>query len=103
MILRLVGILARRIQNVPIIAAGGIHSTQDARDYLEAGAVAVQIDSATWIQPSLLERIARDLDGSLTTRPTDAFPDEWHPDMGDTEFRELFGVDDEDDSARQEG
>ena len=102
MILRLVGLLTRRIK-IPIIGSGGIHSTQDARDYLEAGAVAVQVDSATWIQPKLLERIARDLGGMLMTRPNDAFPDEWHPDMGDTEFRQLFGVDDEDDSAKQEG
>ena len=98
MILRLVGVLARRITDVPIIGAGGIHSTQDARDYLEAGAVAVQVDSATWIQPRLLERIARDLGGSLITRPTKAFPDEWHPDMGDTEFRALFSDDDDDTS-----
>jgi dihydroorotate dehydrogenase (NAD+) catalytic subunit len=102
MILRLVGLLTRRIK-IPIIGSGGIHSTQDARDYLEAGAVAVQVDSATWIQPKILERIARDLGGSLMTRPNAAFPDEWHPDMGDTEFRQLFGVDDEDDSAKQEG
>lgn len=91
MVLRLVGVLARRIQDVPIIGAGGIHSTQDARDYLEAGAVAVQVDSVTWIKPRMAERIARDLSGNLVTRKSDAFPDEWHPDMGDTEFRELFG------------
>ena len=96
MILRMVGVLARRIQDVPIIGAGGVHSIQDARDFLEAGAVAVQVDSVTWIQPRLLERIARDLSGSLVTRATDAFPDEWHPDMGDTEFRELFEQQDED-------
>jgi dihydroorotate dehydrogenase len=78
---------------VPLIGAGGIHSLQDARDYLEAGAVAVQIDSVTWVQPRLLERIARDLSGGLVTRASDAYPDEWHPDMGDTEFRELFSDD----------
>jgi dihydroorotate dehydrogenase (NAD+) catalytic subunit len=98
MVLRLVGVIARRIQDVPIIGAGGIHNLQDARDYLEAGAVAVQVDSATWVQPNLLERIARDLGGSLVTRASDAYPDEWHPDMGDTEFRRLFG-DDKDDTA----
>ena len=101
MILRLVGVLARRIKDVPIVGAGGIHSVQDARDYLDAGAVAVQVDSATWIQPNMLERIARDLGGSLVTRASDAFPDEWHPDMGDTEFREMFGEDE--DSAGQRG
>lgn len=100
MILRLVGVLARRIQNVPIIGAGGIHTLQDARDYLEAGAVAVQVDSVTWVQPRRIERIARDLSGNLVTRTTDAMPDEWNPDMGDTEFRELFG-DDEDTEVRK--
>jgi dihydroorotate dehydrogenase (NAD+) catalytic subunit len=95
-LLRMVGVLARQIKNVPIIGAGGIHSLQDARDYLEAGAVAVQVDSVTWIQPRMLERIARDLGGSLVTRGSGAFPDEWHPDMGDTEFRQLFGKTDED-------
>lgn len=100
MILRIVGVLARRIQDVPIIGAGGIHTTQDARDYLDAGAKAVQVDSVTWVQPSMLERIARDLGGSLVTRATDAFPDEWNPDMGDTEFLQLFG-DDESDTAER--
>ena len=100
MILRLVGSLARRITDVPIIGAGGIHSSQDARDYIEAGARAVQVDSVTWMQPQLLERIARDLGGNLVTRAMDAFPDEWHPDMGDTEFHELFGVDDDETPKR---
>jgi dihydroorotate dehydrogenase (NAD+) catalytic subunit len=99
MMLRLVGLLARRIQSVPIIGAGGIHTLQDARDYLDAGAVAVQVDSVIWVQPRRLERIARDLGGSLVTRATDAMPDEWNPDMGDTEFRALFG--DEDDTDAQ--
>jgi dihydroorotate dehydrogenase (NAD+) catalytic subunit len=86
MILRMVGVLRRRIDNsVPIIGAGGIHNPQDARDYLDAGAVAVQLDSLLWIQPKLVERIARDVTGGLVTRPYDALADEWHPDMGDTE------------------
>jgi len=106
MMLRLVGVLARRIVDVPLIGAGGIHSIQDARDYLEAGAAAVQLDSVTWIQPRLLERIARDLSGQLVTRATGAYSDEWHPDMGDTEFEELFGEEeaiDEDESPTTRG
>lgn len=99
MLLRLVGKLAREITDVPIIGAGGIHSPQDARDYLEAGAVAVQVDSATWLKPRLMERIARDLGSGLVTRASDAYPDEWHPDMGDTEFRELFGGDEDQSDA----
>lgn len=96
--LRVLGVLARRIKDVPLIGAGGIHNPQDARDYLEAGARAVQVDSVTWIKPRMLERIARDLGGGLVTRAADAFPDEWNPDMGDTEFRALFG-DNSDDTA----
>lgn len=90
MVLQLVQNLRQRLTDIPIIGAGGIHSPQDARDYLDSGAVAVQIDAVTWVQPNLLERIARDLGGSLKTRMMDALPDEWHPDMGDTEFKQLF-------------
>jgi dihydroorotate dehydrogenase len=84
LVLRLVGQMARQ-NDIPIIGAGGIHTPQDARDFLDAGARAVQVDSVTWIQPQLLETIARDLGGWVTTRPTNAFPDEWFPGMGDTE------------------
>lgn len=101
MILRLVGNIARRITDVPIIGAGGIHTSQDARDYIEAGARAVQVDSVTWIQPNLLENIARDLGGNLVTQPIDTIPDEWHANMGDTEFHELFGVDDDDETPKR--
>ena len=85
-ILRMVGRLRRQIpEDIPIIGSGGIHSPQDARDYVDAGAVAVQVDTATWVQPKMLERIARDLGGWIATRHKDAFLDEWNPDMGHTE------------------
>jgi dihydroorotate dehydrogenase (NAD+) catalytic subunit len=84
MILRIVGLLARRA-GIPVIGAGGIHSAQDGRDYLEAGACAIQVDSVTWVQPDILELIARDLGGLVVTREAGAFPDEWHPGMGETE------------------
>jgi dihydroorotate dehydrogenase (NAD+) catalytic subunit len=84
LVLRLVGQLARVI-SVPIIGAGGIHSAQDARDYLEAGARAVQVDSATWVKPQLLETIARDLGGLVLTQPAGALADEWHEGIGQTE------------------
>ena len=83
MVLRIVGQLASFIK-VPIIGAGGIHSAQDARDYIDAGAVAVQVDSLTWIDPHMLEIIARDLGGLVVTRELGAFPDEWFPGMGET-------------------
>ncbi|MDX2162983.1 MAG: HisA/HisF-related TIM barrel protein [bacterium] len=86
LVLRLVGQMARRL-NAPVIGAGGIHNPQDARDYLEAGAVAVQVDSVTWTQPKMLELIARDLGGLVITQPTGALDDEWFPGMGETERR----------------
>ena len=86
MILRMVGRLRRQVPaDIPIIGCGGIHSPQDARDYIEAGAIAVQVDAATWAQPKMLERIARDLGGWIATRQKDALLDEWNPDMGHTE------------------
>ncbi len=81
--LRVVGQLADEV-DVPIIGAGGIHSAEDARDYLDAGAVAVQVDSVLWLEPKLLEIIARDLGGLVITRAAGAFPDEWFPGMGET-------------------
>lgn len=86
MILRLVGQMARRLQ-VPIIGSGGIHTPNDARDYIEAGARAVQVDSVTWVSPRTIEMIARDLGGLVLTQPTGALLDEWHPGIGETEKR----------------
>lgn len=84
LVLRQVGQMAREL-NAPIIAAGGIHSPQDARDYLEAGANAVQVDSAVWIKPDILNLIASDLGGMTVTQPSGALGDEWHTGMTDTE------------------
>jgi dihydroorotate dehydrogenase (NAD+) catalytic subunit len=96
MVLRMVGVLRQRVDpDVPIIGAGGIHSLQDGRDFIDAGAVAVQVDSVTWIQSNIVERIARDLSGGLVTRVSGAFADEWHADMGDTERRGDQPSDDE--------
>ncbi len=86
LVLRMVGRLRRQVpQEIPIIGCGGIHSPQDARDYIDAGAIAVQVDTATWAQPKMLERVARDLGGWIATRHKDALLDEWNPDMGHTE------------------
>lgn len=74
-VLRMVGQLVRRFPNIPIIGAGGIHSPQDARDYLEAGAAAVQVDSVTWVMPKMLETIARDLGGLQATQPNPSVSD----------------------------
>jgi dihydroorotate dehydrogenase (NAD+) catalytic subunit len=52
---------------VPIIGCGGIHSIEDARAFLHAGATAIQVDGALWGDPSCLTRIARGL--SPATEP----------------------------------
>jgi dihydroorotate dehydrogenase (NAD+) catalytic subunit len=42
-----------------LIASGGIHTSAHVRQALTAGAVAVQIDSAVWVEPGLAGRLAR--------------------------------------------
>jgi dihydroorotate dehydrogenase (NAD+) catalytic subunit len=41
-----------------LIACGGIHTLQQARQALAAGADAIQIDSAFWVEPALPARLA---------------------------------------------
>jgi len=84
--LRALGLVATRI-TIPVIGSGGIHSPDDARDFIEAGAVAVQVDTATWVQPKLLEVIARNLGGLELTRAAGALADEWQPGIGETARR----------------
>lgn len=64
LVLRHVG-QAAQISNAPVIAAGGVHSPEDARDFLEAGAVAVQLDSLVWVQPGAVAGIAAALAGPI--------------------------------------
>lgn len=49
-----------------LIAGGGIHTGEQVRQCLAAGAQAVQIDSAVWVEPGLAGRLAADWD---TTQP----------------------------------
>ena len=67
-----------------VIACGGIHTPDDARDFLEAGAKAVQLDSVVWIRPDLVEIIARNLGGIEMTRMAGALADEWQPGLSAT-------------------
>lgn len=47
--------------DLPLVAAGGIHSLADAETFLAAGATALQLDSLLFIEPKEAERIARDV------------------------------------------
>jgi dihydroorotate dehydrogenase (NAD+) catalytic subunit len=49
---------------VPLIACGGIRTSEEARACLDAGATAVQVDALLWRDPRLLTRVARALDES---------------------------------------
>lgn len=50
--------------DLPLVAAGGIHSLADAQAFLAAGAVAVQLDSLLFIEPKEAEGIAKKLAAS---------------------------------------
>ena len=63
--LRTLADLAALKLDAPLVASGGIHSVEDAREFLSAGAVAVQVDTAVWIDPSLVEQMAIGLEESL--------------------------------------
>ena len=47
---------------IPLVACGGVHSADDAREFLAAGACAVEIDSAAWIDPACVARISAELE-----------------------------------------
>jgi dihydroorotate dehydrogenase len=52
---------AMQASPLPIIGAGGIFSEGNARALLAAGAAAVQVDAAVWIEPRLLTQLAQHL------------------------------------------
>lgn len=43
--------------DLPLIACGGIHTPQQVRQALAAGASAVQLDSVVWVEPAMLGRL----------------------------------------------
>jgi dihydroorotate dehydrogenase (NAD+) catalytic subunit len=60
-ILRAVAQIAEMRLPAPLVACGGVHSGQDVHDLLAAGASAVEIDSAHWVEPKALARIAAEV------------------------------------------
>ncbi|MDI6832826.1 MAG: dihydroorotate dehydrogenase [Bacteroidales bacterium] len=54
-----------QVVNIPIIASGGIISWQDAIEYLLAGASAVQIGTANFINPSISQDILHGIEQYL--------------------------------------
>ena len=54
-----------RATRIPVIGCGGIASAQDVLEYMIAGASAVQVGTATFIQPTAMPDILRDLEAWL--------------------------------------
>jgi dihydroorotate dehydrogenase (NAD+) catalytic subunit len=52
-----------RMSDIPVIAAGGVHSLAEAQALLAAGATAVQLDTLVWRDPAQAETIAREING----------------------------------------
>jgi dihydroorotate dehydrogenase (NAD+) catalytic subunit len=50
-----------QVVTIPVIGIGGITSTSDAMEFLEAGATAVQVGSASFTDPSTAVRIVEEL------------------------------------------
>ncbi len=57
-VLRVVAEIAALNLNVPLVACGGVHSFENVQEFLAAGACAVEIDSAEWVEPGIAARIA---------------------------------------------
>jgi dihydroorotate dehydrogenase (NAD+) catalytic subunit len=68
--LRMVHDTARAVR-IPVIGIGGIASGDDALEFLLVGARAVQVGTATFVDPRATERIARELAAGLAQRGVD--------------------------------
>lgn len=71
----------RRAVSIPVIGVGGIANTDDAVDFLIAGADAIQVGTATFTDPSAAIRIVTGLDEYLAAAGlSHATQLRWHPD-----------------------
>lgn len=59
--LRCVADVVRALPAVPVVGAGGVACAEDARTFLSAGAVAVQVGTALLHDPTTVSRIIHDL------------------------------------------
>lgn len=57
-----------RAVSIPVIGCGGIATIDDVLEYLIAGARAVQVGTATFISPTTMPRLVRELDLKLAER-----------------------------------
>ena len=59
---------------LPLIGAGGIFSVENAMAMLDAGAAAVQVDAAIWIDPGLLDQFELELRARQDANANSNFP-----------------------------
>lgn len=62
--LKLVYDISRNV-NIPIIASGGAYNAQDVLEYLLVGATCVQIGSANFSDPAIMEKIVKDIENYM--------------------------------------
>jgi dihydroorotate dehydrogenase (NAD+) catalytic subunit len=62
---------AARAVRIPIIGIGGITSAQDALEFLIAGARAVQIGTASFVDPTVFDRVLRGIEDYLSRHGLD--------------------------------
>jgi dihydroorotate dehydrogenase (NAD+) catalytic subunit len=64
--LRMVWEVARAV-HIPVVGIGGITTWQDALEFIMAGATAVQVGTATFVQPTAMQGIVDGLERYCTT------------------------------------
>jgi dihydroorotate dehydrogenase (NAD+) catalytic subunit len=57
-----------RVVNIPIVGLGGIGSTEDAIEFLLAGAAGVQVGTMTFVEPRTALRIVDELPAAIAAR-----------------------------------
>ena len=76
--LRMVWLVAKAVK-VPIVGIGGIMNATDALEFILAGATAVQVGTASFINPGAAQKIAEDMEA-------------WMRAQGETDIRNLIGA-----------
>ena len=76
--LRMVWLVAKAVK-VPVIGIGGIMNATDALEFILAGATAVQVGTASFINPSAAQTIAEDMEA-------------WMRAQGENDIRNLIGA-----------
>jgi dihydroorotate dehydrogenase (NAD+) catalytic subunit len=69
--LRMVWQVAKCVR-LPIIGIGGIMNARDALEFILAGATAVQIGTASFLDPSAAQKIAQDMEAYLVEQRIDS-------------------------------